>query len=119
MFIKSERSLSQILESVGAGDLNMFRDVRIRCSGGAGRSESVFCHQTILSSFSPLLSALFASSCSCKSDINIILQDVDIQTVQVSSGTALPCSVVTRYLTGFDGDPLHRNSPGEGREHEV
>ena len=94
MFIKSERSLSRILESVGAGDLNMFRDVRIRCSGGGGRSESVFCHQTILSSFSPFLSSLFASSCSCKSDINIILQDVNIQTVQVSSGTVLYCAAL-------------------------
>ena len=94
MFIKSEETVSRILESAGTGDLNMFRDVRIRCSGGGGRSESVFCHQTILSTFSPFLSSLLASSCSCKSDINIILQDVNIQTVQVSSSstTVLPCS---------------------------
>ena len=86
MFIKSEESVSRILQSVGTGDLNIFRDVRIRCSGaGGGRSESVFCHQTILSSFSPFLASLLASSCSCKSDINIVLQDVNIQTVQVGS----------------------------------
>ena len=89
MIIKSEETVSRILESVGTGDLNMFRDVRIRCSGAGARSESVFCHQTVLSTFSPFLASLLASSCSCKSDINIILQDVDIQTVQVSpSSTA-------------------------------
>ena len=108
MFIKSEESLSRILQSVGSGDLNMFRDVRIRCSGGGGgRSESVFCHQTILSSFSPFLASLLASSCSCKSDINIVLQDVDIQTVQVGSlfsvlrsDTNLPQALMGILYTG-------------------
>jgi len=87
MLLKREETISGILKSVAdragqgrAAELNSFRDVRIRCS--EGRSESVFCHQTIISSFSPLLASLLASSCSCKADVSIILDSVSIQTVQ-------------------------------------
>ena len=84
MIIKSH-TVERILQSVaGSADITSFRDVRIRCS--EGRSESVFCHRTILSSFSPFLSSLLASSCPCKADVSIILDSTNIETVQALMG---------------------------------
>lgn len=84
MIIKSQ-TVERILQSVAdSSHLSSFRDVRIRCS--EGKSESVFCHQTILSSFSPFLSSLLSTSCPCKADVSIILDNTDIQTVQALTG---------------------------------
>ena len=78
MIIKSQ-TVNRILESMATSGSG---DVRIRC--GQGRWESVFCHQTILSTFSPFLASLLSTSCPCKTDVSVVLDNVNIQTVQVN-----------------------------------